>query len=84
MRIFPVVLTSLLVTLAGCDDNAKEKVKVDAECYFSSTKSTATHFTNGDATQFELDFDGNKMSGWGWVKRVTDAVSDATCHEVKQ
>lgn len=78
-RIFAILC---LFALIGCDD--KPEVKPDAECYFSSNKTTATHFTDGNATDFELDFDGNKMSGWGWVQRVTNSVSDATCHEIKK
>jgi uncharacterized lipoprotein NlpE involved in copper resistance len=83
MKIFPVTLTFLIVALVGCDNKSEEKVTVDAECYFSSTKTTATHNTNGDASAFALDFEGKKMSGWAWVQRVTDSVSDATCHVVK-
>lgn len=80
MKTIHVMMLSSLMLMAGCDE--KKEAKVDAECYFSSTKSTARHFTDGQATDFEKDFEGNKMSGWAWVKRVTDTVSDATCHEV--
>ncbi|CNJ88588.1 hypothetical protein [Yersinia aldovae] len=81
MKIFPVVLAFLAVSLTGCDNKPEDRV--DAECYFSSTKSTAIHYMDGSATEFAFDFNGNKMSGWAWVQRVNDAVSDATCHLVK-
>lgn len=81
MKIIHITMLSSLILIAGCD--GKKEVKVDAECYFSSTKSTAVHYTNGNASDYARDFQGNKMSGWAWVKRVTDSVSDATCHEVK-
>lgn len=77
-----LIILATLSFLTGCDN--KPEVKADAECYFSTTKTTATHFTNGSASDFETDFDGKKMSGWGWVQRVTNAVSDATCHEIKK
>lgn len=80
MKIILVTMLSSLILIAGCDE--KKEVKVDAECYFSSTKSSARHFTDGSATELELDYEGNKMSGCAWVKRVTDSISDATCHEV--
>ncbi|EKU4728214.1 MULTISPECIES: hypothetical protein [Citrobacter] len=82
MKIIHVTMLLSLALLAGCDEKKEVKAKVDAECYFSSTKSTAYHFTDGSATKLELDGDGNQMSGWAWVKRVTDSISDATCHEV--
>lgn len=82
MKIIHVTMLLSLALLAGCDEKKEVKAKVDAECYFSSTKATEYHFTDGSATELPLDSNGNKMSGWGWVKRMTDSISDATCHEV--
>ena len=80
MKTIHVPMLLSLIFIYGCDE--KREAKVDAECYFSSNKSTAYHFTDGSATELPLDSNGNKMSGWGWVKRMTDSISDATCHEV--
>jgi len=82
MKIMHVKMLLSLALLAGCDEKKEVKAQVDAECYFSSTQSTAYHFTDGSATKLEWDGDGKQMSGWAWVKRVTDSISDATCHEL--
>lgn len=77
-----VALVLASSTLIGCTEPTPVKV-VDAVCTFSSTHTSAMHYSDNSATGYFMDFSGNKMSAYAWAQFVTDNVSDATCAPVK-